>query len=234
MSPGENPKDKSILGSKNKQVESYLDDLAFAICINGEPIEKYKKIVSKQYGVDAYANMEKFAQALQQQVQVGQFTKTSLLSLKYIGKNAGMSENAIDVIVEHFNDKMKEAQQKKEEDECWKKCSGNDNSALLEYLRIYPNGRYAKQAQAKFKEEEAKREDTTFWKRCNQNDKRQLSEYLRKYPKGLYAPKAISLIADLERMEKAECSTSATHCETTGISWLNSLMELMLQRLRSR
>lgn len=95
--------DQSIVKRNQQEDESYLDDLAFAVCVNGESLEKYKKIVEKQYGTDAYANMSQFVQTLQQQVERGQFTNTSLLNLKYLGKNAGMSEEAIDLIIDHFN-----------------------------------------------------------------------------------------------------------------------------------
>lgn len=206
------PVDKSIFNSKQNQGESYLDDLAFAVCVNGESLEKYKKIVEKQHGNDAYANMSQFVQTLRQQVERGQFTNTSLLNLKYLGKNAGMSEEAIDMIIDHFNSKVKEEQLIREEDEYWKHCDHNDKHALLEYSRKYPKGRYVKEAHAKIndinKEENAKREENAFWKQCNPNDKRQLNEYLKKYPKGIFVAYAKSLIADLERIEKTAIEES--------------------------
>lgn len=200
------PEDESILNSKQNRGDSYLDELAFAVCINGESIVKYKKIVEKQFGIDTYSNMEQFAHVLQQQVERGQFTNTSLLNLKYLGKNAGMSEVAVDMIIDHFNNKVKEEQLIREEDKYWNNCDQNDKHALLEYARKYPKGRYVKEAHAKInainKEENAKREENAFWEQCNPNDKRQLNEYLRMYPKGMYVARAKSLIADLERIEK--------------------------------
>ena len=156
-------KDQSILNSSSKKDESYLDDLAFAVCVNGESLEKYKKIVEKKYGTDVYSNMVQFANTLHQQVARRQFTNTSLLSLKFLGKNAGLSEMAIYMIVDHFRGEFQKEQ---------------------------------------LKEEERKHEDTAFWKQCSPNNKQQLQEYLKKYPKGLFAARAVSLIADLERIEK--------------------------------
>ena len=206
------PVDKSILNSKQKKDDSYLDELAFAVCVNGDSLEKYKKIVEKQYGNETYANMEQFAHVLQQQVERGQFTNTSLLNLKYLGKNVGISEEAIDLIVNHFSSKVEEERQLFEENEYWNNCDHNDKHALLEYARKYPKGRYVKEAHAKInainKEENAKREENAFWKQCNTTDKRQLNEYLKKYPKGIFVPYAKSLIADLERIEKASIEES--------------------------
>lgn len=214
------PVDKTILNSKQIQGESFLNELAFEVCVNGDSLEKYKKIVEKRYGNDAYANMERFVQTLRQQVERGQFTNTSLLNLKYLGKNAGMSEEAIDIIIDHFNSKVKEEQLIREEDEYWKHCDHNDKHALLEYARKYPKGRYVKEAYAKInainKEESARREENAFWNQCNPNDKRKLNEYLIKYPRGQYVARAKSLIADLERIEKEaiEESRMFNQCHT--------------------
>ena len=200
------PEDKSILKTKQNQGESYLDDLAFVVCVNGESLEKYKRIVEKKYGTDVYSNMVQFAQTLQQQVSRRQFTNTSLLSLKHLGKNAGMSEDAIEMIIDHFNSKVKEEQRIHEEDECWNNCPKNNRDALLGYLRKYPKGRYVKDAHANLriieKEENAKREEMAFWKQVNQNDKHQLKTYLIKYPTGKYVERAKSKIDVLERIEK--------------------------------
>ena len=152
-------KDQSIFNSADKKDESYLDDLAFAVCVNGESLEKYKKIVEKKYGTDVYSNMVQFSNTIDQQVVRRQFTNTSLLSLKFLGKNAGLSEMAIDMIVDHLSGEFKKEQLKKEEDEYWNNCSRKEKSALLEYLRKYPKGQYVKEAQAMItainKEEEA-------------------------------------------------------------------------------
>ena len=200
------PVDKSLFNSKNNQGESYLDDLAFAVCVNGESIVKYKKIVEKQYGNDAYANMSQFVQTLRQQIERGQFTNTSLLNLKYLGKNAGMSEEAVDMIIDHFNSKVKEEQLIREEDEYWNNCPKNDRNALFGYIYKYPKGRYVKEARSKIgiidKEEYAKRVEMAFWKKVNQNDKHQIEEYLIKYPTGKYVERARSKISVLEKIEK--------------------------------
>lgn len=198
--------DKSILKSKQIHDGSFSDELAFAVCVNGESIEKYKKIAEKQFGKDTYTNMVLFIQTLQQQISRRQFTNTSLLSLKHLGKNAGMSEDAIDMIIDHFNNKVEEELRILEENEYWNNCPKNNRNSLLGYLRKYPQGRYVKEAHSQIriieKEEIVKREDMDSWKKVNQNDKHQLKEYLIKYPTGKYVDRARLKIAELERIEK--------------------------------
>lgn len=199
------PADKTLLNSKHNQGDSYLDDLAFAVSVNGESLEKYKKIVEKKYGTDTYAGMEQFAMTLQQQVNRGQFTNTSLLNLKYVGKNAGLSEDAIDMITDYFDSKVKEEQRIHKEDEYWNNCPKNDRNALLGYLKKYPKGRYVAEAHARLNiihREDAIQADMTSWKKVNKNNKRQLKEYLKQFPAGQYVTLAESLIEDLERIEK--------------------------------
>lgn len=177
--------DKSILNSKLNQGESYLEELAFAICVNGESIEKYKKIVEKKYDTNVYSNMVQFANFLDQQTKHRQFTNTSLLSLKFLGKNAGLSEMTIDMIVDHLRGEFREEQ---------------------------------------LKEEKCKHEDTAFWKQCNPNNKYQLQEYLKKYPTGQFATRAVSLMADLERIEKKVIEESRVFYQcTTQRDYMNYL-----------
>lgn len=131
--------DKSILNSKLNQGKSYLDELAFAICVNGESIEKYKKIVEKKYGAYVFSNMVQSADTLRQQIKRRQFTNTPLLGLK-LSKNASLSNMAVDVIVDHLRDKFREEQLKEEmrkhEDTAfWKQCNPNNKYQLQEYLK---------------------------------------------------------------------------------------------------
>jgi hypothetical protein len=58
--------------------------------------------------------------------------------------------------------------------------------------------------------------ETAFWNQCSPNDKSRLQEYLREYPNGMYVIRAKSLIADLERFEKAAIEESRMYnqCRT--------------------
>lgn len=204
------PVDKSIFNSKNNQGESYLDELVFAICVNGESLNKYQKIVQKKLGAEVYANVEQFVKTFQQQVERKQFTNTSLLNLKYLGKNAGLSEEAVNLIVDNAKkqtDKERlDKEREIEESRIYTQCK--TKADYQSYVRKYPNSKYVEEAQNKIKtflsEENKKEEESSFWKKCDQNDKSSLQDYLRKYPNGIYAIQARSKITELETKERIE------------------------------
>ena len=188
--------DQSILSGEHQKDVSYLNDLAVAVCINGDSLEKYKKIVVKRYDDESYDNMLQFVEELQRQVELHRFTNTSLVSLTYLGKNAGLTEETVKKITSHFEDIFKEEESKKEEEEFWNQCRQDDMKSLLEYLTKYPNGIYAVQAKSciadlEKKEIEAEEEERYF---ANCSSKVDYMEYLRKYPNGMYRNSAQAML----------------------------------------
>ena len=203
--------DQSILNSTNRKGETYLDDLAFAVCVNGESLEKYKKIVEKKYGTDVYSKMVQFASTIDQHSKRRQFTNTSLLSLKFLGKNAGLSEMAINMIVEHLRDQfqgeqLKEERRKHEDSAFWNQCSPNSIPQLQEYLRKYPNGMYVTRAKSLIAnleriEKEAV-EESRMYNQCR--TRIDYMDYLRKYPNGLHKSRAQAKIKEFDKVAAQE------------------------------
>lgn len=103
-SPTPQKKDESLLNKnsqENHENQHYLDDLAEAVCINDDRLEKYEKMVTIKFGEEAYANMKLFVDELQRSIERQKFTNTSKVNLSYLGKNAGLSEHTIEKIVDH-------------------------------------------------------------------------------------------------------------------------------------
>lgn len=98
--------DQSILNANQQEVKEYLNNLAEAVCINGEALEKYEKVVTKQYGEETYNNMKMFVEEVQGYVKRKSFTNTSKVNLGYLGKNARLSDGAIENIIMHFERKF--------------------------------------------------------------------------------------------------------------------------------
>lgn len=98
--------DQSLLNANQQEVKDYLNNLAEAVCINGDALEKYEKVVTKQYGEEVYNNMKMFVEEVQGYVKRKNFTNTSKVNLGYLGKNAGLSDGAIENIIMHFERKF--------------------------------------------------------------------------------------------------------------------------------
>ncbi len=202
--------DESILNKNPQEVQDYLNELAIAVCIKGDKLEKYEKMAIKRCGNEAYANMKLFVEEVKRSVERGKFTNTSKVNLSYLGKNAGLSKNVVSKITKHFEDKFSEKD--REEDNLWNQCYPGYKPGYQNYLNRYPNGKYSSTARSiiadleRKEREEAKeraeREERNFWNKCQTSDKSGFLKYLDKYPYGKYASTARSILADLERKEK--------------------------------
>ena len=100
--------DQSLLNQNPQEVQNYLNELAIAVCVKGEQLEKYEKIIIKRFGKDLYVNMQQFAEELKHSVERGRFTNTSKINLDYLGKKAGISEETITRITAHYEGGLKE------------------------------------------------------------------------------------------------------------------------------
>ena len=194
--------DQSILNRSTQETQTYLNDLAIAVCVNGDKLEKYEKVTTRQCGEEAFANMKLFVEEVQRSVEREKFTNTSKVNLSYLGKNAGLSESIVNKIIQHFEVEFGEVA-------LWNQCRPNEKTDYKNYLDKYPNGKYASKARAVLAEiemkeaiERAEREERNFWNNCQTSDKSGFQKYLDKYPYGKYASTARSIIADLERKEK--------------------------------
>ena len=93
--------DESLLNKNPQEAQDYLNELAIAVCINGDRLEKYEKLVTVKFGEEVYANTKSFVDELQRSIERKKFTNTSKVNLSYLGKNAGLSEQTIEKIVEY-------------------------------------------------------------------------------------------------------------------------------------
>lgn len=145
--------DESILNRSTQETQTYLNDLAIAVCVNGDKLEKYEKMTTRQCGEEAFANMKLFVEEVQRSVECGKFTNTSKINLGYLGKNAGVSDETITMIVEKCEQRIKIDPQK-EENEFWLNCKTLQDYKT--YLDKYPNGTYRNSAQTKIDEFEVR------------------------------------------------------------------------------
>ena len=92
-------RDESILTGYRLKDDTYLDQLAIEVCVHGEQLEKYERIVIKQYGSEVYANMQHFVKEVKCSCQRQLFTNTSIANLRYLGQIVGLSQNTVNDIV---------------------------------------------------------------------------------------------------------------------------------------
>lgn len=91
-----NKNDKSVLrkdlNSATRQSASmFANDCITAICINGDSLSKYQKLIKKQYGTDFYQRCEDFVKEVQIVIDRKKFTKTSAIKLESLARGIGLS-----------------------------------------------------------------------------------------------------------------------------------------------
>ena len=100
-----NKNNKSILrkdlNSATRQSASMFADYCItAICLNGDSLSKYQKLIKKQYGTDFYQRCEDFVKEVQIVVDRKKFTKTSAIKLESLARGMGLSSKVFSNIKE--------------------------------------------------------------------------------------------------------------------------------------
>lgn len=97
--------DQSILGKNTPHEDyAYLNDLVKAVCIDGESFDKYEKMVVKIFGDEICENLKHFIEELSRSAERKGFSNSSLISLGYLGKNAGLSQKTLDAVIKHYQE----------------------------------------------------------------------------------------------------------------------------------
>lgn len=97
--------DQSILGKNTSHEDyAYLNDLVKAVCIDGESFDKYEKMVVKIFGDETSENLKHFIEELSRSAERKAFSNSSLISLGYLGKNAGLSQETLDTVIKHYQE----------------------------------------------------------------------------------------------------------------------------------
>lgn len=94
--------DASMMGESQSAEDEYISECIKEVCINGDSLSKYQKIIEKKYGVEFYQKCEGFVEEMKRSVKRKKFTNTSITNLKYLANEIHVSESTIDVVMNHF------------------------------------------------------------------------------------------------------------------------------------
>lgn len=103
-------KDASMMsGSQSHAAEDeYISECIKEVCINGDSLSKYQRLIEKKHGAEFYQQCEGFVEEVQRSVGKKKFTNTSVANLHYLARQIGVSEAIVDAVVEHYTDKFEE------------------------------------------------------------------------------------------------------------------------------
>lgn len=104
-------KDESILRKTGSSVDNatYINDCIKEVCLNGDSLTKYKRMIEKQYDAEFYQKCSNFVKEVKRSAKRGKFTQTSLTNLQYLANEIGISQATIDELVNHYSENAPEA-----------------------------------------------------------------------------------------------------------------------------
>ncbi len=155
--------DKSIIKNSIDVNATYINDCIKEVCLKGDSLTKYKRMIEKQYGAEFYQKCGNFVKEVKRSVKRGKFTQTSLTSLQYLANEIGVSSSMIDELVNHFTKKdqkvtktpvRRNKKQEKKDDELEEKFVLYQKVAKAEHKRLE---REAEAKRLQEEEEERKR-----------------------------------------------------------------------------
>lgn len=97
-------KDESILKNTGRNTvdnATYINDCIKEVCLNGDSLTKYKRMIEKQYGAEFYQKCSNFVKEVKRSAKRGKFTQTSLTNLQYLANEIDISPATIDELVKY-------------------------------------------------------------------------------------------------------------------------------------
>lgn len=173
-------KDESILKKTESSISdaTYINDCIKEVCLNGDSLTKYKRMIEKQYDAEFYQKCSNFVKEVKRSAKRGKFTQTSLTNLQYLANEIGVSSSMIDELVNHFTKNAPEVtktpirrnkKQQKKDDEL------EDEFVLFQKVAEAERKRIENEAEAKRfleEEEEKKRQQKREERRARDAERR--------------------------------------------------------------
>lgn len=92
--------DQSIFNQASSTSEyEYINDCIKEICLKGDSLSKYQKLIERKYGTEFYQKCDNFVEEVHRSLGRKKFTTTSVANLKYLAKEIHVPEETVDLFV---------------------------------------------------------------------------------------------------------------------------------------
>lgn len=160
--------DKSII----KNIDSvdvnptYINDCIKEVCLKGDSLTKYKRMIEKQYGAEFYQKCGNFVKEVKRSEGRKKFTQTSQTNLKYLANEINITSDTVDAIINYFTKtfvadekKEKTVERKRSKREIEKKKI-DEETALMKKVVDTEQKRSVHEIEEKKRQEEEKKRKT--------------------------------------------------------------------------
>ena len=106
--------EQSILKTgSNLEINEYANECIKEVCLNGEPLSKYQRMITKQFGVEFYKKCDSFIKEVKRSVDKKKFTNTSVSNLELLAKEINIPVDTVNIIYNHFNEQFAEEERQR-------------------------------------------------------------------------------------------------------------------------
>lgn len=206
--------DASMMGGGQSAEDEYISECIKEVCIKGDSLSKYQKIIEKKYGVEFYQKCEGFVEEMNRSVDKKKFTNTSVTNLHYLARQIGVSDATVDAIVKHYTDKFEEEERQRQAAEK-RKQEGARRKAEEEARR-------AKEEAERKAREEAERKAREEAERKAKEERERKEAMLRARPKIVATDVTIKRIV-LDEIRKYGLDGDLNHIDVSQVTYMRDL-----------
>lgn len=98
--------DKSIIKNTADINETYIDDCIKEVCLEGDSLTKYKRMIEKLYGAEFYKKCGVFVKEVKHSVNRKKFTQTSIANLNHLANEINVTSSTIETLIDYYTKKF--------------------------------------------------------------------------------------------------------------------------------
>lgn len=101
--------------TKRSEDEEYVCECIKEVCLEGDSLSKYQRIIEKKFGPEFYQKCNGFVEEVHRSIDRRKFTNTSITNLRYLANEINLPVETVDSVMSHFSEQF-EAERQREED----------------------------------------------------------------------------------------------------------------------
>lgn len=99
--------DKSLFNQTGGGADyEYINECIKEVCIKGDSLSKYQKLIEKKFDADFYQKCNNFVEEVKRSVERKKFTNTSVVNLKYLANEIHIPDETVEMLVGHFSERF--------------------------------------------------------------------------------------------------------------------------------
>lgn len=81
---------------------SYINDCIMEVCLKGDSLTKYKRMIEKRYDAEFYQKCGIFVKEVKRSVNRKKFTQTSIANLNHLANEVYVTSSTIETLIDHY------------------------------------------------------------------------------------------------------------------------------------